>query len=271
MEMRKETGTMKASSRKNMCLILFLLLFCFSVSACSNKETKQDADEIGDNEYCLYYVSLDSVKLVTQKETFDKTKSAYEQAKKMLSMLSNVEESLEYKSALPDKVTIQNSFLGNNKVLTVDFSESYNHAVKSTQLLCKAAMVKSLTQISGIDMVEFTVDSQPIIEEDKAVGPLSSDSFVDLQNEKENKQTQIVTLYYSNKSGKRLKPTRVCINLKDNVKDQVVIYSVVNSLCELPTVSKVSFTINGKQQKLYNGNVVFDQLFERNLDIVEKQ
>ncbi len=59
------------------------------------------------------------------------------------------------------------------------------------------------------------------------------------------------------------------MTMPENVLDQTVIYSVVNSLCELSTVSKVSFTIEGEQQELYNGNVVFNQLFERNLDLVD--
>ncbi len=53
------------------------------------------------------------------------------------------------------------------------------------------------------------------------------------------------------------------------VKDEVVIYSIVNSLDELSTINKVQFTINGEVKKSYREDIAFDGLFERNLDLVE--
>lgn len=53
-----------------------------------------------------------------------------------------------------------------------------------------------------------------------------------------------------------------------NVTDDVLIYSVVNSLVELSNINKVQFSINGDQQKTYRDGITFTNLFERNLDIV---
>jgi germination protein M len=53
------------------------------------------------------------------------------------------------------------------------------------------------------------------------------------------------------------------------IKDDVVIYSVVNSLVELSTINKVQFLINGETKKSYREGVAFDELFERNLDLIE--
>lgn len=53
------------------------------------------------------------------------------------------------------------------------------------------------------------------------------------------------------------------------VKDEVVIYSVVNSLVELSGINKVKFTINGEAKKNYGDGIPFDGFFERNLEIVE--
>lgn len=55
----------------------------------------------------------------------------------------------------------------------------------------------------------------------------------------------------------------------EGIKDEVVIYSVVNSLVELSTINKVQFTINGEIKKNYREGISFDGLFERNLDLVE--
>lgn len=53
------------------------------------------------------------------------------------------------------------------------------------------------------------------------------------------------------------------------VKDEVVLYSVVNSLIELSSINKVQFTINGSTKKSYRDIDNFDKMFERNLEIVE--
>ncbi len=53
--------------------------------------------------------------------------------------------------------------------------------------------------------------------------------------------------------------------------NEVIVYSLVNSLVELPTVSKVQFLKNGEKTQFYRETMPFDGLFERNLDIVVKE
>ncbi|MCI5588386.1 MAG: GerMN domain-containing protein [Lachnospiraceae bacterium] len=56
----------------------------------------------------------------------------------------------------------------------------------------------------------------------------------------------------------------------NNITDEVAIYSVVNTLIELPTINKVQFSINGEQVLIYNDKINFGDAFKRNLDIVRK-
>ncbi len=59
------------------------------------------------------------------------------------------------------------------------------------------------------------------------------------------------------------------LNKVQGIKDEVVIYSIVNSLDELSTINKIQFTIDGEVKKNYREGISFDGLFERNLDLVE--
>lgn len=54
--------------------------------------------------------------------------------------------------------------------------------------------------------------------------------------------------------------------------DELVIYSVVNTLVELPNskISKVQFLINGAVQEKYRESIDFNGIFERNLNLVEE-
>ena len=54
------------------------------------------------------------------------------------------------------------------------------------------------------------------------------------------------------------------------VSEEVVIYSVVNTLAELPGIYQVRFLVEGKQEKLYR-KMDLTQTYERNLNVIEKE
>lgn len=59
------------------------------------------------------------------------------------------------------------------------------------------------------------------------------------------------------------------LNKPDGITAEVAIYSVVNTLIELPDITKVQFSINGKQELFYNDSMPFGDVFTRNLDLVQ--
>lgn len=59
------------------------------------------------------------------------------------------------------------------------------------------------------------------------------------------------------------------LKLENEVSEQVQVYSVVNSLAELATVSKVQISINGITDRTFVDDIDFNTIFERNLDIIE--
>lgn len=54
-----------------------------------------------------------------------------------------------------------------------------------------------------------------------------------------------------------------------NVTADVVIYSIANSLVELPNVNKVQIAVNGKTDIVYRETFNLSNLYERNLDLVK--
>lgn len=57
----------------------------------------------------------------------------------------------------------------------------------------------------------------------------------------------------------------------NQLRNDIIVYSVVNSLVELPTVSKVQFLRNGEKQQFFRETLPFDGIFERNLDLIEQE
>lgn len=56
-----------------------------------------------------------------------------------------------------------------------------------------------------------------------------------------------------------------------DVSVKVSIYSVVNSLCELPSIKRVQFLVNGSTNYTLRETYSFKDTYERNLDIIKKE
>lgn len=56
----------------------------------------------------------------------------------------------------------------------------------------------------------------------------------------------------------------------EGIKNEVKIYAIVNSLIELPTVSKVSLTVEGEKISQYYENMATDDFLERKLDLIKE-
>ena len=54
-----------------------------------------------------------------------------------------------------------------------------------------------------------------------------------------------------------------------NATSEVTIYSIVNSLIELPNVNKVQISINGDTEGTYRESIPFSTIFERNLELMD--
>lgn len=95
-------------------------------------------------------------------------------------------------------------------------------------------------------------------------GPITKDAYPAIPSE-----TKLVSI--STKDG-------ICyVNLDEgfleqgyNVLEQIPVYSIVNSLTEIPGISKVQILINGETNLTYQESIRFETIFERNLDLIEE-
>lgn len=212
--------------------------------------------------------------------------------------------------------------------LSLYFSSAYQNFTGIDEVLLRAALVKTLCQVDGVEYVEFFVDKEPLSIDGEIVGVMSRLSFLDSIGGSGYTQDKYVTLYFSDVSGTGMKEVtsklthdmtvplarllveqlldgpeeltdvntselrqtvpegttlnsltirdNVCYvdfskefdNVQAEVKSEIVIYSIVNTLCELSDVNKVQFMIDGEQQEVYGDTKDFNVPFERNLDLV---
>lgn len=55
------------------------------------------------------------------------------------------------------------------------------------------------------------------------------------------------------------------------MNEAIVIYSIVNSLSELSTISKVQISVNGDTSGVYRDSFRLEDMYERNLDYLGGQ
>ena len=60
------------------------------------------------------------------------------------------------------------------------------------------------------------------------------------------------------------------LDMKPELNEYVPIYSIVNSLCELTTVTKVRILVNGSQDAMFRDVVSLNTAFERNEEYIEE-
>lgn len=74
-----------------------------------------------------------------------------------------------------------------------------------TEVLCRAAVVRTMTQLKDISCVSFYVDGAPLTDKNgNVVGVMTNDSFVENPGEQINSiQEATITLYFAEYGGRR--------------------------------------------------------------------
>ena len=298
----------------------FFLLFAllFALSGC----TGEKAVEQSGNAYTIYYLNASGIQLVGS-EYRTETADTDALVRELLDKMGNVPADLDCQRALPERIEkITYRIEGNVLYLYADANYALMNSVQ--EILCRAALTKTLTQIQGIDYLSIYCAEQPIVDgTGNPVGMLSASDFVEGIRDVNSFEKTELTLYFSNAAGDGLVEEKrevmrntntslekliveqliegprepdsyptlppdmkllnvmvsesVCsINLDSaflnnslEVREYIPIYSIVNSLSELPTVSRVQIRINGSQDAVFRDKIPLNTVFERNFEYME--
>lgn len=294
-------------------MLLFLLL-----AACSGENAPKEGRTIR-----LYYLGNPETKVVAKDYTLS-AEETRKQAEEIVQALSALPDKLEYKAPLSMGFRLLDYEVTGN-LLTLNVSEEYKKMKPTTEILVRAALVRSFTQIEEIGYVTITVEGETLHDAlGNVVGAMTAGQFVDNAGSNINTDERIrLKLYFANESGDGLvtlyrtvsyntnisieklvveqimagtgstetgcyptigtdvqllgvstKDGTCYVNFDKNflnqalkVSSEVTIYSLVNSLTELPGVNRVQILVNGEDNVMYREKYSLMTLFERNLDL----
>ena len=201
--------------------IFLLPVLCLVLSGCGEKETRLPDPAKGD--YAIYYLNSTGMALenvIYSTEETDTEKLAEEIFREMGEKPGNS----DYQTALPAETKLAYLFLENN-VLTLNFDKSYYNMTREREIMCRAALARTLTQIPGVDYISISCDGQPLQNDaGNPVGAFAGSDFVySIANVNDFERVEL-TLYFADESGTSLVPEEreVVHNMSTSLEKLVV-------------------------------------------------
>lgn len=242
----------------------------------------------------------------------------------LINVLSTDSGDVDYVRPIPEGVEVTQTLLKDDGDLKVYFNDAYQTMDSVQEILCRLALVQTLTQVEGVNCLEFFVENEPLLDtRGNEVGEMTSNDFVVNPGEQINSiQHAKLDLYFSNASGDGLVletqkvyynsnvsleklviehllagpqtsdaiasipaetalvnvsvADRICyVSLDDgfrtqdyNVQEEIVIYSLVDSLTALPHIDKVQISVNGDTSGVYRESMPLSMIYEEDLSYV---
>ncbi len=195
---------------KRLAFLLTLMVFLFI--GCGKEDSEADDSKVPEGEYSIYYYNTDKTSLVSCGYNLISTRID-EQINELFGVLRESVDAEKYLSVLPPDVTVQDWILTDEKTLLCIFSPSYLLTGISEEVIMRAAIVETLTQIEAVDQLEFYVEDQPLVVDGSVVGPMKAEQFLHDVGLSVNKVSQV--LYYANEEKTALVPVPVEIEMID--------------------------------------------------------
>lgn len=299
-------------------IVIISMMVLFSWSACGK----------GKEEYAhqmfVYYINNEETGILTR-EYQTNIDDAKGQIDELLRLLKEIPEKLEYKSPLAGAFALLGYDIAGGTI-TLDFDSHYTAQPIVTEILVRAALVRTLNQVEGIDHIVMTIRGEPFHDgTGNIVGSMNAEMFIDnIGNELNSYARTNLRLYFADAEDDSLKvvsrndviyhssvaieklivetllegpgeaesvratmnpATRLLgvtttdgtcyvnldesfIQLPYDINAEMMIYSLTNSLIELPNVNRVRIAINGETPIIFE-TINLATFFERNLDIVK--
>ncbi|MBQ1993355.1 MAG: GerMN domain-containing protein [Lachnospiraceae bacterium] len=186
-----------------LCINVFMVSFCCLIiimsvmfTGCSNEEPEGMPVEIS-------YISKNETRLETEIHYIN-GKSTKEQIVEILRLLCSVPDNKELRATLISGTNVINYSYEGEQV-TVSLGDKYLSLPKTTEILTRAAIVRSLTAIPEVKYVMITVNGKPIVDSNGTeLGSMTADMFVDdtVTNPETGVSNRVkLKLYFANETG----------------------------------------------------------------------
>ena len=202
---------------KKLKIFLLLAMCMFFMTGCKKEVVLEEGQS------AIYYLNKDGTSVVPV--AYEITgETAEKKIEELLLKLEEAPESVDYRRTIPENVTLLQYTL-DRKQLYLDFSSEYLNLDKATEVLVRAAIVHTMTQVEEVSYIGFQIAGEPLKDtKGNNIGLMNANTFLDNMGSEEN-ATKIVklNLYYANKSGDKLKTQSSVLEYNANVAVEKVV------------------------------------------------
>lgn len=261
MDARERGNIIRCGSRIAVTLLSLFVSVCFLSCKVDDPDDGQQNVSGSPLEVQFYYLNKEENALVSQPYTIEQEEQSG-QIQELLEKMQEVPESIDVKAPMRFGFQVLSYQMeGTQVVIKVD--EAYKQMLPSTEILVRAAIVRTLTQVKGIDGISFLVGEDPLTDyAGKPVGVMKADMFIDNEGSEINAYEQTnIKLYFANETGTALTQVNRLVVYNSNIAIERVI---VDQLIAGPSNTESYPTINPTTK--VNSVTITDGICYVNLD-----
>ncbi len=202
---------------------LYLCCICIGLLAGCGRNGDNEAKE-----YTVYYVDNEENKVSGQSVEIE-GEDTQEILQALFARLAAQPEDAGYKSAIPENVELE-SYAYEDYQLILNFSGNYSTMSPTREVLTRAAIVRTLCQVNGVNYVAFNVGGEALVNVSGIpVGYMTADQFVDNEGNEINAYEKVsLTLYYADRSGTNLEAHLVDRVYNSNISmDRLIVEELI--------------------------------------------
>ena len=175
-----------------------LLMLLAVLTGCGTREP-----ETG-KKISVYYVNTAETKVEVHDQYLN-TKTPEEQLEETMTFLSTTPEKLEYKAPFDMGFQVLDYEVEDGK-LVINVDKAYSELSVTTEVLVRAAVVRTLTQLSNVKYVTITVEGSQLYDNaGELVGWMNAEQFINNDGNEINTYELVkVKLYFANAAGDKL-------------------------------------------------------------------
>lgn len=215
--MRMDRVKKLTAEKKGRWMLLPLFVLFLIISGCTKTDIPEEAPaelpverelitvEIPEGSTTLYYMNEERTKVINKAITLAPG-TVEKQVSELLTILEEELWTADEKALITDRNPIREFKVDENGLLSLRFTADYNSVSTITEVLRRAAIVKTLCQLDRITAVEFLIGTQPLLTSTgKPVGMLTAEDFIDSTGENtEFYQEAKLSVYFANETGDAL-------------------------------------------------------------------
>lgn len=215
--------------------LISLMICLLGLAGCSMSKN-EEADTMS-----IYYISNSETKTETHEYVMRAAEEGT-QVKELLTALATAPLKKEYKAPLAMGFDVLGYTLEDGKLL-INMDEKYKELSTTRELLVRAAVVRTMVQLPGVNFVAFRVNGEQLFDSlGQLVGWMNGDTFVDNEGDEINAYAEVrLKLYFANEAGTGLIATYRTREYNTNISLEKII---LEELIKGPNAEGVYPTIN---------------------------